>query len=177
MLRMSPPLGDLLRLGDDEAENRALLVKRAAVMDVDTVSVKAFPDVARRGDPRGQRLAGRQRSSHRRGYPVLPGKASRLSRSRTPRRSLLQATRSRCTYRRHARRAVCGLRLGQGVRLGFTRYLVRGDVEGARGGGRGDGRGRGAGRNRHSGAPRSTSRRSSRWSAARTYSIRSRRPG
>ena len=43
MLRMSPPLGDLLRLGDDEAENRALLVKRAAVMDVDTVSVKAFP--------------------------------------------------------------------------------------------------------------------------------------
>ena len=43
MLRMSPPLGDLLRLGDDGAEGRALLVKRAAVMDVDTVSVKAFP--------------------------------------------------------------------------------------------------------------------------------------
>ena len=44
MLRMSPPLGDLLRLGDDGAESRALLVKRAAVMDVDTVSVKAFPE-------------------------------------------------------------------------------------------------------------------------------------
>ena len=44
MLRMSPPLGDLLRLGDDGSESRALLVKRAAVMDVDTVSVKAFPE-------------------------------------------------------------------------------------------------------------------------------------
>ena len=44
MLRMSPPLGDLLRLCDDGAESRALLVKRAAVMDVDTVSVKAFPE-------------------------------------------------------------------------------------------------------------------------------------
>ena len=44
MLRMSPPIGDLLRLGDDGAEGRAMLLKRAAVMDVDTVSVKAFPD-------------------------------------------------------------------------------------------------------------------------------------
>ena len=44
MLRMSPPLGDLLQLGPDASESRALLLKRAAVMDVDTVSVKAFPE-------------------------------------------------------------------------------------------------------------------------------------
>ena len=44
MLRMSPPLGDMLRLGDEAAEGRALLVKRAKVMEVDTVSAKAFPE-------------------------------------------------------------------------------------------------------------------------------------
>lgn len=44
MLRMSPPLGDLLRLGDEGADSRADLLRRAAVMDVTTVSIKAFPD-------------------------------------------------------------------------------------------------------------------------------------
>lgn len=44
MLRMSPPLGDLLQLGPDASDSRTLLLKRAAVMDVDTVSVKAFPE-------------------------------------------------------------------------------------------------------------------------------------
>ena len=41
---MSPPLGDLLRLGGEASDSRAELLKRAAVMDVTTVSFKAFPD-------------------------------------------------------------------------------------------------------------------------------------
>ena len=55
MIRMSPPLGDLLRPGDEGAEGRALLTKRAAVMNVDTVSIKAFSRLERRRDPRGPR--------------------------------------------------------------------------------------------------------------------------
>ena len=130
MLRMSPPLGDLLRLGDDGAEGRALLVKRAAVMDVDTVSVKAFPLWS---DEETREAKGWLDDNGLRIGEVIPFYQGRhlgfhdpaLHEDRT--RELLGAD----AHCRHDRRAVRRLRLGQGVRLGFTRYLVGGDVEGA----------------------------------------------
>ena len=44
MLRMSPPIGSHLQVGKDGRSERDELVRKAAIMEADTFSVKSFPD-------------------------------------------------------------------------------------------------------------------------------------